>query len=77
MTESTIIELIHALENKLTAKAFANEQRNLMTKALRFILVFQSLKMMYDYKLNLVVRTPRACPWESSAVRIWNVLYDL
>ena len=21
---------------------------------------------MYDYKLNLVVRTPRACPWESS-----------
>ena len=22
--------------------------------------------MMYDYKLNLVVRTPRACPWESS-----------
>ena len=24
--------------------------------------------MMYDYKLNLVVRTPRACPWESSAL---------
>ena len=32
----------------------------------RLILVFQSLSMMYDYKLNLVVRTPRACPWESS-----------
>jgi len=30
----------------------------------RFTLVFQSLKMMYDYKLNLVVRTPWACPWE-------------
>ena len=43
----------------------------------RLTLVFQSLRMMYDYKLNLVVRTPRACPWESSAVRIWNVLYDL
>lgn len=24
----------------------------------------QSLKMMYDYKLNLVVRTLWACPWE-------------
>lgn len=35
MTESTIIELIHALENKYTAKAFANKQRKLMTKALR------------------------------------------
>ena len=23
--------------------------------------------MMYDYKLNLVIRTPRACPWEQSA----------
>ena len=32
----------------------------------RLTLVFQSLRMMYDYKLNLVVRTPRACPWESS-----------
>ncbi len=30
----------------------------------RFTLVSQSLKMMYDYKLNLVVRTPRAYPWE-------------
>ena len=35
----------------------------------RLTLVFQSLRMMYDYKLNLVVRTPRACPWESSD---WN-----
>ena len=26
----------------------------------RFTLVFQSLKMMYDYKLNLTVRTPQA-----------------
>ena len=25
----------------------------------RFTLIFQSLKMMYDYKLNLTVRTPR------------------
>ena len=32
----------------------------------RLTLVFQSLRMMYDYKLNLVVRTPRDCPWESS-----------
>ncbi len=22
--------------------------------------------MMYDYKLHLVIRTPRACPWEQS-----------
>ena len=22
--------------------------------------------MMYDYKLNLAIRTPRACPWEQS-----------
>ncbi|MDY3850473.1 MAG: hypothetical protein SOZ46_06635, partial [Bullifex sp.] len=26
----------------------------------------QSLKMMYDYKLLLVIRTPCACPWEQS-----------
>ncbi len=35
MTEETIAELIKALENKLTAKAFAKEQRTLMTKKLR------------------------------------------
>lgn len=35
MTEETIVELIKALENKLTASAFAKEQRNLMTKKLR------------------------------------------
>lgn len=35
MTEETIIELIRALESKLTANAFAKEQRNLMTKKLR------------------------------------------
>lgn len=23
--------------------------------------------MVYDYKLNLATRTPRACPWEQSA----------
>ena len=23
--------------------------------------------MVYDYKLHLVIRTPRACPWEQSA----------
>lgn len=22
--------------------------------------------MVYDYKLRLVIRTPRACPWEQS-----------
>lgn len=22
--------------------------------------------MMYDYKLHLAIRTPRACPWEQS-----------
>lgn len=36
----------------------------------RLTLVFQSLRMMYDYKLNLVVRTPRACPWESSVLTL-------
>lgn len=35
MTEETIAELINALEGKLTAKAFAKEQRALMTKKLR------------------------------------------
>ena len=35
MTEETIAELINALESKLTASAFAKEQRTLMTKKLR------------------------------------------
>ena len=35
MTEETIAELIKLLESKLTAGAFAKEQRNLMTKKLR------------------------------------------
>lgn len=35
MTEETIIELIRALEGKLTASAFTKEQRALMTKKLR------------------------------------------
>ena len=35
MTEETIVELIKMLESKLTASAFAKEQRNLMTKKLR------------------------------------------
>lgn len=35
MTEENIIELIKVLENKLTATAFAKEQRSLMTKKLR------------------------------------------
>lgn len=35
MTEETIIELITALEGKLTASAFTKEQRALMTKKLR------------------------------------------
>lgn len=35
MTEETIVELIKVLESKLTASAFAKEQRNLMTKKLR------------------------------------------
>lgn len=35
MTEETIAELINVLESKLTASAFAKEQRTLMTKKLR------------------------------------------
>lgn len=35
MTEETIAELIKVLESKLTASAFAKEQRTLMTKKLR------------------------------------------
>lgn len=35
MTEETIVELINALESKLTIKAFAQEQRALMTSKLR------------------------------------------
>ena len=35
MTEETIVELIKTLEGKLTASAFAKEQRNLMTRKLR------------------------------------------
>ena len=35
MTEATIVELIKTLESKLTASAFAKEQRMLMTKKLR------------------------------------------
>lgn len=35
MTEDTIVELIRLLESKLTATAFAKEQRTLMTKKLR------------------------------------------
>lgn len=35
MTEETIVELIKTQESKLTAKAFAKEQRALMTKKLR------------------------------------------
>ena len=35
MTEETIVELVRMLESKLTASAFAKEQRALMTKKLR------------------------------------------
>ena len=35
MTEETIVELIKTLESKLTASAFAKEQRTLMTSKLR------------------------------------------
>ena len=35
MTEETIVELIRMLEGKLTASAFAKEQRALMTQKLR------------------------------------------
>ena len=35
MTEETIIELIRALESKLTVSAFTKEQRALMTKKMR------------------------------------------
>lgn len=35
MTEETIVELIRALENKLSTSAFTKEQRALMTNKLR------------------------------------------
>ena len=35
MTEETIVELIQALEGKLTSSTFAKDQRNLMTRKLR------------------------------------------
>ena len=38
MTEETIVELIKALEGKLTASAFTKEQRALMTKKLREVI---------------------------------------
>ena len=38
MTEDTIVELIRTLESKLTASAFAKEQRLLMTKKLRMFI---------------------------------------
>lgn len=44
MTEDTIAELIKVLENKLTANAFAKEQRNLMTKKLR-----EHIKKRFNY----------------------------
>ena len=44
MTEETISELILALRSKLTASAFAKEQRNLMTKKLR-----DTIKMRDNY----------------------------
>ena len=44
MTEETIIELIKLLQSKLTAKAFAKEQRSLMTKKLR-----ESIKKRDDF----------------------------
>lgn len=44
MTEETIAELINVLESKLTASAFAKEQRALMTKKLR-----ESIKARDNY----------------------------
>ncbi len=44
MTEDTIIKLIKMLESKLSAQAFAKEQRSLMTKKLR-----ESIKKRDDY----------------------------
>ena len=44
MTEENIEELIKLLESKLTASAFAKEQRNLMTKKLR-----ESIKKRDNY----------------------------
>ena len=29
--------------------------------------------MMYDYKLHLAIRTPRACPWEQSVETSVNI----
>lgn len=48
MTEDTIIELIHALEGKLTANAFAKEQRQMMTKKLR-----EQIKIRDNYTCRL------------------------
>lgn len=48
MTEETIIELIHSLEGKLTASAFAKEQRQMMTKKLR-----EQIKIRDNYTCRL------------------------
>lgn len=48
MTEDTIIELIHSLEGKLTASAFAKEQRQMMTKKLR-----EQIKVRDNYTCRL------------------------
>lgn len=48
MTEDTIIELIHALEGKLTVSAFAKEQRQMMTKKLR-----EQIKIRDNYTCRL------------------------
>ena len=32
--------------------------------------------MMYDYKLHLAIRTPRACPWEQSGDYHVHTIYS-
>ena len=60
MTEETIAELIKVLENKLTASAFAKEQRTLMTKRLRTLMTKScvSLSKIATISLAAFAETP-------------------
>lgn len=48
------------------AKSYANVVNGLLVRFLiknRFILIIQSLQMMYDYKLRLIIESHLACQW--------------
>ena len=58
-----------AVRQKFTANVVVGLLGNKSPDSNRPIPVFQSLRMVYDYRLHLVIRTPRACPWEQSVFR--------